>query len=64
MFGYSLLKSILVSRIDFKKSENFYFMLESLLKELLNINHFTLKLILTKSILSKINSTKTKTNTL
>ena len=45
----------------------YYFMLESLLKELPNINHFTSKLILiksipTKSILSGINFTKVKPN--
>ena len=70
MFGYSLLESILASRIDFRRSEKKnYFLLESLLKELQNINHFTVKSILTKSILIKlilfkINSVKVKSNTL
>ena len=42
----------------------FYFILESLLKELLNINHFTLKSILIKFIPSRINYTHTEPNTL
>ena len=47
--------------------KKFYFLSESLLEELLNINHFTLKLILTKSILTKsilsiINYIKVKLN--
>ena len=45
LFGLGLSKSILVSRIDSGRSENF---LESLLEELLNINHFISKLILLK----------------
>ena len=46
----------------------YYFLLESLLEELPNINHFTSKSILTKSILvelilPKINSTNAEPNT-
>ena len=47
----------------------FYFILESLLEELTNINYFTSKLVITKSILiklilPKINFTKTEQNIL
>ena len=40
----------------------FYFLSESLLEELLNIDYFISKSILTKSILSRINSTKAELN--
>ena len=68
MFDFYYSKSICASRIDFGKSELFYFLSKSFLEELLNINHFTLKLfltksILTKSILSKINFIKEELNT-
>ena len=42
----------------------FYFLSESLLNELSNINHFISKSILTKSILSKIDFVKVEPNTL
>ena len=41
----------------------YYFMLESFLKELLNINHLTSKLILTELIIPRIISSNTEPNT-
>ena len=63
MFNFPLPESILISRIDSRISENFLFFVRITLKELPNINHFTSKLILTKSILSIINSIKAEPNT-
>ena len=68
MFGYPLLESILIFRIDFKRNEKILILSESLLDKLSNINYFTSKLILTKSIpiksiLPRINFTKVKLNT-
>ena len=69
LFDFQKSKSILDFRINSVRNKKFYFLLESLLEELSNINHFILKLILTKSIptksiLSKINFTKIESNTL
>ena len=68
MFDYMLPESILTSRIDSGRSENFYFLSKSFLEVLSNINYFTSKLILIKSIsikliLSKINFIKVDSNT-
>ena len=68
MYSFSLLKLILTSRIDSGEVKNFYFLSESFLEELSNINHFTskfilIKLILTKLILPKINYIKTEQTT-
>ena len=71
MFGCEKVESILISIIYQKlilgETKIFYFMSESLLEKQSNINYFTLKLILTKSILTKlilsrINSTKAEPN--
>ena len=48
LFSFLFAKSIIVSRIDFGRVKIFYFMSESLLEELLNINYFSSKSILTK----------------
>ena len=58
-----------VFKIGFWEKWKFFILSESLLEELPNINYFTLKSILiklipTKLILSRINSIKTKPNTL
>ena len=66
MFGFKKSKSILTSRIDFEKSEIFFLLfVRIILEELSNINYFISKSIiiesiLKKSVLSKINSTKSK----
>ena len=69
MFDFSVLKSILLSlKLILREVKIYYFISESFLEELSNVNHFTLKSIPTKSILTelilpKLNWTNVEPNT-